>query len=73
MNNCYNEQNWPVSSLLPITVKLGYNDHGYNKLTAITNKYGRSRDVGYNRVQLYMCWTKISFAAIRFLLMNGYF
>ena len=26
-------------SLISITVKLGYNDHGYNEFMAITNKY----------------------------------
>ena len=42
------------------TVKLGYNDHGYNELTVITNNFNPLvwlsifYQVRYNRVRLYM-------------------
>ena len=46
--HCYENQNELFFGLVEIygsneqnTVKLGYNDHGYNEITAITNKiYG---------------------------------
>jgi len=34
-----NQAGWFVNDVVGCTVKLGYNDHGYNEFTAITNKY----------------------------------
>jgi len=46
------------------TLKLGYNDHGYNEFMAITNKYNSTFLVPYPRVRYNQVWLYINFFGI---------